>query len=109
MSQLLGALMLLASYCGEDFRSTGYVRGAHSPWTFDGTSIYEEGIAAASWDIPLGSTVVIPELGSFRVADRGGGLGSYRWVDIAVWSHAEAYAITSRARFACVYPPAGGG
>lgn len=98
------------AYCLHDVRLTAYVRTEHGRYTYDGTDITTpEPIAAASWDIPMGSVVVVPEFGAYRVADRGGGLGSYRWIDIAVWSRAEAYAITSWPRFACIYPPADGG
>lgn len=85
-------------------RTTGYVRTEFSPWTADGTSIYtDEPIVAASWDIPLGSYVVIPDLGVFRVADRGL-LGSSGWIDIAVWTRQEAYRLTGW-RTVCVYLP----
>lgn len=91
-----------SGYCIEGARITGYVRGAHSPWTYDGTSIWtEEPIAAASWDIPIGAQVDVEGLGSYRVADRGGGLGGYGWIDIATWSRAEALGITRTAR-ACI-------
>lgn len=90
-------------YC-RTVRVTGYVRTEFSPWTFDGTSIYsDEPIVAASWDIPLGHYVEIADLGRFRVADRGH-LGSNGWLDIAVWSRAEAYALTGF-RHACVLAP----
>lgn len=90
-------------YC-RTFRTTGYIRTEFSPWTFDGTSIYtDEPIAAASWDVPLGHYVEIADLGRFRVADRGH-LGSNAWLDIAVWSRAEAYALTGF-RHACVLAP----
>ncbi|HXJ29498.1 MAG TPA: hypothetical protein VNG35_02605 [Gemmatimonadales bacterium] len=106
MSAVLGAALLLAttSWC-QEARVTGYSRLEYGPTTFDGTPIgTPEPIAAASWNIPIDSVVVIPELGSFRVADRGM-LGSSGWVDIAVWSRAEAYELTST-RTVCVYPPA---
>jgi hypothetical protein len=83
-------------WCGQ-VRLTGYVRTEFSPWTFDGTSIYtDEKIVAASWDVKLGSIADIEGLGSYRVADRGRlGSGSPTpWVDVAVWSRAEAYALT---------------
>lgn len=108
---LLTAWLLLVAppppaYCA-DMRTTGYVRGAHSPWTADGTDIFtSEPIAAASYDIPLGAVVAIDGLGVYRVADRGGGLGSSRWVDVAVWTAAQAYAATG-VREVCVYPPGG--
>jgi len=86
-------------------RITGYNRMEYSGRTYDGTHIRtSEPIAAASWDIPIDSVVVVEGIGSFRVADRGGGLGSSGWVDIATWSRAEAFAITGR-RHVCVYPP----
>jgi len=104
MSLLFSIALLAQSWCSE-MRVTGYVRGAHSPYTFDGTSIYtDEPIAAASWDIPLQSMVAVFGAGTFRVADRGSGLGSAGWVDVAVWSRDEAYALTS-VRRVCVTPP----
>lgn len=88
-----------AGYC-FDARVTGYVRGAHSPRTFDGTSIYSgEPIVAAHWNVPIDSTVWIEGLGSFRTADRG--ILNPSDIDVAVWTLAEAYAITS-VRRACV-------
>jgi 3D (Asp-Asp-Asp) domain-containing protein len=88
----------------REMRITGYVRSEGGARTYDGTSIYaDEAIVAASWDIPLGSTVEVEGLGTFRVADRGM-LGSSGWIDIAVWSRAEAYRLTGR-RTVCVLPP----
>jgi 3D (Asp-Asp-Asp) domain-containing protein len=109
---LLCAAVLLASYAPEQHaaaycrsvRVTGYVRSEFSPWTYDGTPIStDEPIAAASWDIPLGAHVVIEGLGRFRVADRGH-LGSDGWVDVAVHSRSEAYALTGRYH-ACIVGP----
>lgn len=94
-----------ASWCYQAATVTGYVRGAHSPRTFDGTSIWtSEAIAAASWDIPIDSYVEVEGLGTYRVADRGGGLGSYAWVDIAVWSYQEALRMTRQAAVCVVGP-----
>lgn len=105
MTALLGAaLLLVQGWCIEDARVTGYSRLEYSGYTFDGTRIdTPERIAAASWDIPIGSVVEVEGLGSYRVADRGA-LGSRGWVDIAVWSRSEAYALTSTRRV-CVTPP----
>lgn len=92
-----------APWCGEA-KITGYVRGAGNPHTFDGTSIYTgERIVAASWDVVMGAQVVIDGLaGSYRVADRGRlGYGSPTWIDVAVWSYSEAYALTST-RWVCI-------
>lgn len=86
-------------------RVTGYVRPDFGPnaRTYDGTSIMtEEPIAAAGFEIPLGSMVVVRDAGIFRVADRGR-LGPNH-IDIAVWSREEAYALTSH-REVCVFPP----
>lgn len=97
----LGSLPAKAQdgYC-FNAQITGYVRGAHSPRTYDGTSIFtSEPIVAASWSIPIDSTVWIDGLGSFRAADRGM-LGPAH-IDVAVWSLADAYAITS-VRRVCV-------
>jgi 3D (Asp-Asp-Asp) domain-containing protein len=104
MSMLLAtALVVLSGYCFEG-RVTGYVRSEYGPLTYDGTPIgTDEAIAAASWDIPIDSSVEIDGLGSYRIADRGM-LGSSGWVDVAVWSRPEAYAATGVRRM-CVYPP----
>jgi 3D (Asp-Asp-Asp) domain-containing protein len=88
----------------RDMKLTGYVRTEFSARTFDGTSIYtEEPIVAASWDIPLGAYVEIDGLGVYRVADRGR-LGSNGWIDVAVWTRSEAYALTGW-RQVCVRDP----
>lgn len=82
---------------------TGYVRTdpAMNARTADGTSIYtDEPIVAASYDIPMGSTVEIEGVGTFRVADRGSGL-SPTHVDVATWTRVEAMNLTSR-RIVCV-------
>jgi len=111
---LLAAALLLgqdsgarsASYCAP-MKITAYVRTDYGPnaRTFDGTSIYtDEPIVAASWDIPIGHYVDIAGLGVHRVADRGGGLGSSGWLDVAVWDRATAYALTG-VRRACVMAP----
>jgi hypothetical protein len=82
-----------AAYC-FDAQITGFVRGHGNPTTFDGTSIFtREPIVAASWSIPIDSMVDVDGLGRYRVADRGM-LGPAH-IDVAVWSRAEAYAITS--------------
>ena len=96
-----------APWCGKT-RLTGYVRTEFSPWTFDGTSIYaDEPIAAASWDVALGSLAEVEGLGVFRVADRGrlGNGTPTPWLDIAVWTRAEAYALTGY-RNVCFRRPA---
>jgi hypothetical protein len=105
MSAVLGAALLLASSWCQEARITAYVRSEYGPYTYDGTSIWEEGIAAASWNIPIDSVVEVEGLGTYRIADRGM-LGSSGWVDIAVWSRAEAYELTST-RTVCIYPPEG--
>lgn len=85
----------------EVYRITGYVRGAHSAWTYDGTSVWtRERIVAASWNVPLDAEVEVQGLGRYRVADRGGGLGA-RHIDILVDTVAEAYALTGE-RTVCV-------
>jgi 3D (Asp-Asp-Asp) domain-containing protein len=107
MTALLGAaLLLVQGWCIDDATITAYVRTEYGPnaKTFDGTSIFaDEPIAAASWNIPIDSVVEVEGLGSYRVADRGA-LGSRGWVDIAVWSRSEAFALTSTRRI-CVTPP----
>jgi 3D (Asp-Asp-Asp) domain-containing protein len=76
------------------YRITGYVRGAFSPWTYDGTSVWTtEPIAAASWNVPVDSIVQVQGLGQYRVADRGSKL-EQRHIDILVNSKAEAYSLT---------------
>jgi 3D (Asp-Asp-Asp) domain-containing protein len=108
LAALLGALTLLTpgdrpierADC-RDMRITGYVRTEFSAHTWDGTSVYtDEPIVAASWDIPIGAYVAIDGLGTFRVADRGL-LGASGWIDVAVWSRSEAYALTGY-RTVCV-------
>lgn len=106
MTALLGAALLLVQGWCQEATLTAYVRTEYGPnaKTFDGTSIFvDEPIAAASWNIPLDSIVHVDGIGSYRVADRGS-LGSYGWVDIAVWSRSEAFALTSTRRI-CVTPP----
>lgn len=106
------AMPLVSQYQGgwcQLARITGYVRTEFSPRTYDGTSIYtNEAIAAASWNIPINSYVWVEGAGTYRVADRGGGLGYSGHIDIATWTRAEAYALTSW-RQICVAPPPGGG
>lgn len=95
-----------APWCGMA-RVTGYVRGEFSPWTADGTSIWTtERIAAASWDVRMGSLAEVAGLGLYRVADRGAlGRGDpMPWLDIAVWTPAEAFALTS-VRHVCFRRP----
>jgi hypothetical protein len=57
--------------------------------------------------VRLGAIADIPGVGSFRIADRGGGLGNgtpMPWVDVAVWSRQDAYALTS-VRMVCFRRP----
>jgi 3D (Asp-Asp-Asp) domain-containing protein len=78
----------------EMYRITGYVRGADTPRTYDGTSVWtKERIVAASWNVPINSVVQVQGLGTYRVADRGGRLGK-RHIDILVNSKAEAFSVT---------------
>jgi 3D (Asp-Asp-Asp) domain-containing protein len=84
----------------EAYVITGYVRGELGGWTYDGTPIWtDEPIVAASWNLPIDALVEIEGLGRFRVADRGH-LGA-RHIDVAVWSRAEAFALTG-VRNVCV-------
>lgn len=77
----------------EKYWVTGYVRGHHSPWTADGTSVWtREPIAAASYNVPMGSSVEVIGLGTFRVADRG--RLQARQVDVLVDTVSEAHALT---------------
>lgn len=84
-------------WCGQT-RITGYVRTDFTGHTFDGTSIYtSERIVAASWDVVMGAIADIAGLGTFRVADRGSGLGygtPMPWLDVAVWTREEALQLT---------------
>ena len=83
-------------WCGPA-HVTGYVRGTGNPHTADGTSIYTgEPIVAASYDVAMGATVEIEGVGTFRVADRGmlGNGHPVTNIDVAVWTHSEAYALT---------------
>jgi 3D (Asp-Asp-Asp) domain-containing protein len=106
MTALLGAALLVAASWCQDARITGYVRTDYSTRTYDGTHILtDEPIAAASWNIPIDSMVSIDGYGTVRIADRGA-LGSRGWIDIAVWSRSEAFALTSTRRI-CVSPPGG--
>lgn len=101
---LLPAPLVNEAPACREMRITGYVRSEYSAHTYDGTSVYtDEPIVAASWDIPMGSRVWIDGLGTFRVADRGM-LGSSGWLDVAVWTPSEAYALTGW-RTACVLDP----
>lgn len=114
MTHVLGALALLSTVggvvavpAGADWcstgRITGYVRTEHGAYTADGTPIWaDEAIAAAGYAIPMGSLVEVDGIGTFRVADRGM-LGPTD-VDIAVWTRAEAFALTSERRV-CVTNP----
>jgi hypothetical protein len=86
-----------APWCGPT-RLSGYVRSEYGPYTYDGTpTSTPEPIAAASWDVKLGSLAVIDGVGTFRIADRGmlGNGQPLPWVDVAVYSRAEAYRLTS--------------
>jgi len=96
---------MLAPWCG-DARLTGYLRtdGTH---TYDGTPTWtSERIAAASWDVKLGSLADVEGVGTFRIADRGmlGNGVPMPWVDVAVWHWTEAYALTGIRRV-CFRPP----
>lgn len=96
MTMLLGAALFAASWCG-DATISGYVRSEYGPRTYDGTLIgTAEPIAAASWDVRIGAMADIDGYGTVRIADRGMlGNGSPRpWVDVAVWSRPEAFALT---------------
>lgn len=83
------------------YKITGYVRTEFSPWTHDGTSIYtDEKIVAASWNIPTDTLLRVEGLDyTYRVADRGH--LSARHIDVAVWTRAEAFELTSE-REVCV-------
>jgi hypothetical protein len=115
MAALVGAALLLglatlgpaeAPWCGPT-KLTAYVRTDYGPYTFDGTPIgTAEKIAAASWDVRLGALADIPDYGTVRIADRGmlGSGSPMPWVDVAVWSRSEAFALTS-VRHVCFRRP----
>lgn len=96
---IVAALLMIeiyAPWCGPS-KITGYVRTEFSGSTYDGTPIWtEEKIVAASWDVRMGSIAEIQGLGTYRVADRGmlGDGNPMPWLDVAVWSRLEAYALT---------------
>lgn len=93
-------LLVTGAYAQEErhcdlYRITGYVRGAGSGWTYDGTSEYtREDIVAVSWNVPIDAKVEVVGLGTFRAADRGGGL-ERRHVDVLVDSASTARQLTS--------------
>jgi hypothetical protein len=106
LAVLLPSTTHRAPWCGQT-RITGYVRTDFSGFTYDGTSIYTpEKIVAASWDVVMGTMATIEGLGTFRVADRGHLGNGYPtpWLDVAVWSRAEAYELTGT-RHACFRRP----
>lgn len=106
MTALLGAALVLAAWCGP-VKLTGYVRTDYGPYTYDGTPILtREAIAAASWDVRMGSLADVPGYGTVRIADRGmlGNGDPMPWVDVAVWSRSEALSLTS-VRHVCFRRP----
>lgn len=85
--------------------TTAYNRYAFTPHTWDGTSVYNgEAFAAASWDIPIDSYVVVQGVGTFRIADRGI-LGNSGWIDIAMEDTWGARQYGKQIRMVCVYAP----
>jgi hypothetical protein len=95
-----------APWCGQT-KITGYSRLEYGPYTYDGTPIStSEKIVAASWDVRMGSFAEITGLGTFRVADRGmlGNGTPMPWLDIAVYSRAEAFSLTG-VRHVCFRRP----
>lgn len=103
MSAVFG-LLLLAETCFSA-RVTGYSRYEHGSHTADGTPILtDEPIVAAGPELAFDTLVEIDGLGTYRVADRGSGVG-YRHLDVAVWSRAEAFSITSVRRVCLVGGP----
>jgi 3D (Asp-Asp-Asp) domain-containing protein len=92
---LLLALVFLLTQSTETYWVTGYNRldPAMNTRTADGTHILtDEPIVAASYNLPFDTIIEIEGLGVYRVADRGHLRA--RHIDVAVWSNAEAYAIT---------------
>lgn len=89
-----------ADYCEPlgSLRITGYAVTDFPGRTFDGTSTRTAiatgaHIAAASWNIPIGTLVRIAGLDfTYRIADRGA-LGSTGWIDVLVKDRATAYQI----------------
>jgi 3D (Asp-Asp-Asp) domain-containing protein len=98
---LIALALLLTAHAPADNwcstgRVTGYIRGTENRYTADGTDIWtDEPIAAAGYAIPMGSYVSVEGVGTFRVADRG--LLGPTDVDVAVYTRAEAYALTRTA------------
>jgi 3D (Asp-Asp-Asp) domain-containing protein len=103
MSLLIGAVALFMTAAAAPrcepiglHRITGYAVGDYPGLTYDGTSTTQaiargEKIAAASWDIPIGTRLRVQGLDySYRVADRGM-LGSSGWIDVLVKDRATAY------------------
>jgi len=104
LSVVLGIFALLSvarSDC-EQFRITGYVAGEYPGLTADGSTTTLDALArgellaAAGYDVPMGSFLDVDGLGVYRVADRGQ-LG-YRHLDLLVATRSEAFALTGYRR-----------
>ena len=86
----------------ETYRITGYAATDYPGTTADGSTTTVaalsrgEWIAAASRNVPMGATIEIDGIGSYRVADRG--YLDARHVDVLVATRAEAVALTSYRR-----------
>ena len=84
---------------------TAYSAEQYPGRTADGTSTWEairtgEAIAAGSWNLPLGTTVEVEKIGTYRIADRGHLESSH--VDILTATTAEALQIGRQYRRVCV-------
>lgn len=74
-----------------DMTVTAYSVEMFPGTTYDGTPTRGNAgvIAAASWNIPIGTYVTVEGLGTYRVADRGM-LGSSGWIDVLMQTTQEA-------------------
>lgn len=103
ISLFAGVLLNSGVYACEPYTITGYVRGADSPWTADGTSVWtREDIAAGSYNLPFDTIVQVQfpwGPAEYRIADRG--RLNVRHIDILLDTRSEAFAITST-RIVCI-------
>jgi 3D (Asp-Asp-Asp) domain-containing protein len=118
MTPLIAAALLLTTHAApaaqecQQYVVTSYAAAEYPGWTADGSTTTwgainrGEPIAAASFNVPFGSTVWVEGLGSYRVADRGQ-LGA-RHIDVLVPTRGEALEIGRSVRTVCVLPPGEG-
>lgn len=81
----------------EKYTITGYVRGHHSNFTANGTSVWtRDYVAAGSYNLPFGTIVQVQfpsGPGEYRIVDRGH--LNNRHIDILVDTVGEALALTN--------------